>query len=387
MKIQLWKRKNYNNTKYNLYIRYRVSQNKAKVESLKLWEWISPNNDIEKSHNKEIKISCEEILRRAKDDLENNRSNIKLEENNQYLFKNLFNEFSNINNTNAVFNFIRSNNNIEHLNIRDINQKFLERTKQNIEKKIRNNEIKGSTASKYWNNFKSVLININKLKLCEYPKVSGIKYKEEKKIKNVFSKKEIEKIKRAKFRNKEIKNAFLFSFYTGSKLKILEIIKWENIKNLKNKKYYIDVDYNKKKFVIPFGEKARKLLGKRKEKIKNVFKLKNSKKNKSKEFNRLMVISGINPQKKYRDGINTYVMKMYNKTKNVYLISSILGHNSIEKTKKEYTYMNEKDYISKILDIKIENTERIKEKKPKILFKKGNLLSYRKDTLQDTFKK
>ena len=76
MKIQLWKRKNYNNTKYNLYIRYRVSQNKAKVESLKLWEWISPNNDIEKSHNKEIKISCEEILRRAKDDLENNRSNI-----------------------------------------------------------------------------------------------------------------------------------------------------------------------------------------------------------------------------------------------------------------------------------------------------------------------
>ena len=387
MKIQLWKRKNYNNTKYNLYIRYRVSQNKAKVESLKLWEWISPNNDIEKSHNKEIKISCEEILRRAKDDLENNRSNIKLEENNQYLFKNLFYEFSNINNTNAVFNFIRSNNNIEYLNIRDINQKFLEITKQNIEKKIRNNEIKGSTASKYWNNFKSVLININKLKLCEYPKVSGIKYKEEKKIKNVFSKKEIEKIKRAKFRNKEIKNAFLFSFYTGSKLKILEIIKWENIKNLKNKKYYIDVDYNQKKFVIPFGEKARKLLGKRKEKIKNVFKLKNSKKNKSKEFNRLMVISGINPQKKYRDGINTYVMNMYNKTKNVYLISSILGHNSIEKTKKEYTYMNEKDYISKILDIKTENTERTKEKKTKKLFKKGNLLSYRKDTLQDTFEK
>ena len=186
MKIQLWKRKNYNNTKYNLYIRYRVSQNKAKVESLKLWEWISPNNDIEKSHNKEIKISCEEILRRAKDDLENNRSNIKLEENNQYLFKNLFYEFSNINNTNAVFNFIRSNNNIEHLNIRDINQKFLEITKQNIEKKIRNNEIKGSTASKYWNNFKSVLININKLKLWEYPRVSGIKYKQQKKNKKCF---------------------------------------------------------------------------------------------------------------------------------------------------------------------------------------------------------
>ena len=74
MVIQLWKRKNYNKTKYNLYLRYRANQNKAKVESLKLWEWINPQNDIQKIHNEEVRISCKEIVRRAKDDLENNRS-------------------------------------------------------------------------------------------------------------------------------------------------------------------------------------------------------------------------------------------------------------------------------------------------------------------------
>ena len=34
MKIQIWRRKNKEKEKYNLYIRYRLSQIKAKVESL-----------------------------------------------------------------------------------------------------------------------------------------------------------------------------------------------------------------------------------------------------------------------------------------------------------------------------------------------------------------
>ena len=110
MKIQLWKRKNYTKNKYNLYIRYRVNQNKAKVESLGLWEWIQPGNNIEKEHNEEVKIACEEILRRTKDDVENGRSNINLEESNNQSFKNVFFEFSNIKNTNAVYNFIFSQN-------------------------------------------------------------------------------------------------------------------------------------------------------------------------------------------------------------------------------------------------------------------------------------
>ena len=44
MKIQIWKRKNKNKNKNYIYIRYRFSQKKAYVESLNLWEWVSPTN-------------------------------------------------------------------------------------------------------------------------------------------------------------------------------------------------------------------------------------------------------------------------------------------------------------------------------------------------------
>ena len=48
MKIQIWKRKNKNKNKNYIYIRYRFSQKKAYVESLNLWEWVSPSNQNEK---------------------------------------------------------------------------------------------------------------------------------------------------------------------------------------------------------------------------------------------------------------------------------------------------------------------------------------------------
>ena len=90
MKIQLWKRKNYSKNRYNLYIRYRINQNKAKVESLNLWEWISPKGKVETKHNYEVKIACDEILRRTRDDIENGRSNINIDQSNDYSFKNAF---------------------------------------------------------------------------------------------------------------------------------------------------------------------------------------------------------------------------------------------------------------------------------------------------------
>ena len=194
MKIQLWKRKNYSKNRYNLYIRYRISQNKAKVESLNLWEWISPKGKVEIKHNYDVKIACDEILRRTRDDIENGRSNINIDQSNDYSFKNAFFKYSKINNTQAVYRFIKNQKeNVDLLSLGDINEKFLNELKILIENKIAGNDIMGSTASKYWNNFKTVLININKNGLCEYPKVSGIKYSKKRRTNKVFSKSEIEK--------------------------------------------------------------------------------------------------------------------------------------------------------------------------------------------------
>ena len=89
----------------------------------------------------------------------------------------------------------------------------------------------------------------------------------------------------------------------------------------------------------------------------------------------------IDKVKKYSDGINTFAKNTYQKTKNIFLISSALGHNSINKTKEIYPYMNELDFIGNYFKIDINKKDNNENKKEKTLFKKGNLLSYRKDTL------
>ena len=104
----------------------------------------------------------------------------------------------------------------------------------------------------------------------------------------------------------------------------------------------------------------------------------------SKEFYKLLKDSNVDTGKKYSDAINTFVMKTYKKTKNIYLISSIIGHNSIKKTKRTYTYMNEEDYIDKLYNLNINKDTITEKKKHKRLFKRGNLLGYRKDTSKDT---
>ena len=86
---------------------------------------IKPQNDIQKNHNEEVRVSCKEIVRRAKDDLENNRSSIKLEEPKTYQFKTYSTSFRILNNTNAVFNFIiQIDEQVETISIKKINQNY-----------------------------------------------------------------------------------------------------------------------------------------------------------------------------------------------------------------------------------------------------------------------
>ena len=108
MQIQLCRRKNKENNKHSIYIRYRVNQNRAKVETLKLWEWINPTDEVQIQHNASVKKAYEEILRRTKDDLENNRININLENKKERTFKEDFLGKSEIHNKEAIFKFIIS---------------------------------------------------------------------------------------------------------------------------------------------------------------------------------------------------------------------------------------------------------------------------------------
>ena len=87
----------------------------------------------------------------------------------------------------------------------------------------------------------------------------------------------------------------------------------------------------------------------------------------------------MNEHKTFNDAVNTYASNIYYKTKNIYKISAILGHDSIQKTKEIYEYMSELDYISKEMNIDNIKNEKKEVKIETKLFKRGNLLSYKKD--------
>jgi len=389
MKIQIWRRKNKEKEKYNLYIRYRLSQIKAKVESLKLWEWISAKNISQKNHNLNVKRAYEEILRRRKDDLENNRSKIDFKSKQPDEFEFIFKKYSKIKNYNAVFNFLKKiDYNIEKKKINSINKTYLNQLKSKIENKIKNNDIKGTTSAKYWNNFKSVLIHLNDNGICDYPRVGGITYKKENSKIYTFNSEEIKKLRKTTPEKwKDLKKAFFFSYNTGLKIGKIVKLKWKNLYKTNNDKktiHYFKIKNNNETLTNSLPKNIRKMIGKRKPNNELVFTLPEKQSNRSKIFKEWLNKLNINEKKKFNDAVNNYAKNLYNKTKNVYKVSAALGHNSINKTKEIYNYMENYDFLENE-NIIIKNLEEnINQTKSKSLFKKGNLLSYRIKKNQDT---
>ena len=382
MKIQIWGRKNKEKEKYNLYIRYRLSQIKAKVESLKLWEWVSPKNISQKEHNLNVKRAYEEILRRKKDDFENNRNKINFNSKQSNEFEFIFKKYSKNKNYNAVFNFLKKiDSNIKKKKINTINKTYLNQLKSEIENKIKKNNIKGTTSAKYWNNFKSVLIHLNDNGICDYPRVGGITYKKENSKIYTFNSQEIKKLtKTAPEKWQDLKKAFFFSYNTGLKIGKIAKLKWKNLYKTNNDKktiHYFKINNNNEILTNSLPKSIRKMIGKRKSDNELVFTLPEKQSNRSKIFKQWMNKSNINNKKKFNDAVNNYAKNLYNKTKNVYKVAAALGHNSINKTKEIYNYMENYDFLENE-NIIMKNLEKDADQtKNKSLFKKGNLLSYR----------
>ena len=389
MKIQLWRRKNKKKEKYNLYIRYRLSQIKAKVESLKLWEWISPKKISQKEHNLNVKRAYEEILRRKKDDFENNRIKIDFNKKQSDEFEFIFKKYSKIKNYNAVFNFLKKiDPNIEKKKVNSINKTYLNQLKSEIENKIKNNNIKGTTSSKYWNNFKSVLIHLNDNGICDYPKIGGITYKKENPKIYTFDSQEIKKLtKTTPEKWQDLKKAFFFSYNTGLKMGKIAKLKWKNLyktNNDKNPIHSFKITNNNETLTNSLPKDIRKMIGKRKSNNELLFTLPEKQSNRSKIFKQWMNKSNVNEKKKFNDAVNNYAKNLYDQTKNIYKVAAALGHNSINKTKEIYNYMENYDLL-KNENIIIENLkEDTHQTNSKSLFKKGNLLSYRIKKYQDT---
>ena len=163
--------------------------------------------------------------------------------------------------------------------------------------------------------------------------MSGILYKKEKRKRNVFTDSEIKKLEKTDIKKwKDLKIAFLFSYKTGTKLNVIEELKWRHIKRLKENTYYYRIEKNKREFVNTFSSNTRKLLGKRKDDKNLIFKIPEKKSSRTKTFKKWIKEASVNEHKTFNDAVNTYASNIYYKTKNIYKISAVLGHDSIQKT-------------------------------------------------------
>ena len=378
MQIQIWKRRTKDNTKHNLYLRYRINQNKAKVESMRLWEWINPSNKIQEEHNDSVKKASEEIIRRVKDDIENDRVSISFENKKKTYLKDDFLTHTKIKNKEAIYKFISvQDTEINNKLTSDINSEYLVSIKKTIENNIKEKTIKNTTASKYWSDFKKGLKQLNKKNLCDYPKLGSIKVNQKKRRPITISSKDIEalnSISKKKF--KGIRDMFIISTRTGIKVGQLSEVKWGDLKKESEEKFTLKI----KKRNVKINNETRNIMGKRGDEDIQIFKSPENESSRSKLFSKMIEEAKLNKDIKMADAVHTFANNLYRETKNIYLVSAYLGDKSIDHTKKKYKNMNEEDYLIKN---EIIASNKIQERKfiNKILFKKGNLLSYKKDTL------
>ena len=168
---------------------------------------------------------------------------------------------------------------------------------------------------------------------------------------------------------------FIISTRTGIKVGQLSEVKWGDLKRENEENFTLKI----KKRYVKLNNETRNIMGRRRDKDIYIFKSPEHESSRSKLFSKMIEEAKLNKDIKMADAVHTFANNLYRETKNIYLVSAHLGDKSIEHTKKKYKNMNEEEYLIKN---EIIASNKIQERKfiNKILFKKGNLLSYKKDT-------
>lgn len=194
-------------------------------------------------------------------------------------------------------------------------------------------EVSQITAWHYYSNIKFALnkavreriINNNPANL-----IKGIKKPETKR--EYLTEEEIKTIVSTKCSNLEVKNAFLFSCFTGLRLSDIINLKWENIVNDR-------IEYTQKKTrsveYLPLTETAINILKKQKiqvnEKDNFIFHLP-VKCNISANIKKWMENSNINKKISFHNARHTFATLSLNVGNDLYTVSKLLGHKDISTT-------------------------------------------------------
>ncbi len=169
---------------------------------------------------------------------------------------------------------------------------------------------------------KEKIITENPVRYIERPK------KEETEI--VFlSKEEITKIINTEFFDNEVKNAFLFSCYTGLRVSDIKQLKW---KHITNNKIQLVQTKTKNAVYIPLNSNALNILEKQKHNKTLVFNLSEHESSVNRTFKKLIKLTDINKKVHFHCARHTFATLLVSSGVNIFTISKLMGHSDIKST-------------------------------------------------------
>tara|TARA_R110001592_G_scaffold121046_2_gene326058 strand:+ start:87 stop:1148 length:1062 start_codon:yes stop_codon:yes gene_type:complete len=160
-----------------------------------------------------------------------------------------------------------------------------------------------------------------------YKFITTLKNQEKEKV--FLVKEEIQKIIDTEFYNEDVKNAFLFSCYTGLRISDIVRLTWDNING---SKIHITQKKTKELVYLPLNENALDILTKQDRSKEKVFNIGVRPKHINRMLRRLKRESSITKDFTFHSARHTFATILITSGVNIFTVSKLLGHKDIEST-------------------------------------------------------
>lgn len=362
MKVTLRKKKG---VKTSLYLDI-YNNGKRKFEYLKLYLYNKPKTPIEKNHNRETLILAENIAAQRQLQLQNDHYGFNKTENGNLSFLSYFeaqmekraDSQGNYGNWKSTLNYLKIFSKGDIL-FSQVSPSFLERFKTYLLKEVKNKKGKNlsqNSSLSYFNKVRATINQAHREGIIQSNPVKAVKGIKEREVEIEFlTEKEIKKLKNTEFEIPVLKNAFLFSCYTGLRFSDVKKLKWGNVHfSPENDQHYIR--YRQKKTdrpeTLPIPDIALEFCGEKLQADELVFTdLKYSDHN-NKKLRLWMQKAGIPKHITFHSSRHTNAILHLTKGTDIYTVSKLLGHKNIKTTERYAKVVDSmKTYAIKKLDL------------------------------------
>lgn len=193
-----------------------------------------------------------------------------------------------------------------------------------------NNVVSSGSVMTYFNKVNASLNQAVKDRiLIENPAKYISKPQKEEKEMVFLTQEEIQEIIDTKFYNSEVKNAFLFSCYTGLRFSDIQALKW---KNIKNKQIQLTQIKTKSTVYIPLNQNAIQILDLQDKTSELIFKLSESNSSVNRTLRKLIEKTKIKKDVSFHSSRHTFATLLISSGANIFTVSKLLGHKDINST-------------------------------------------------------